>query len=284
MKSDINSRNFMQLYDLHIHTFLSDCASKTDAEPTEYIKAAEQNGLDAIGFSDHAWDIKVPGASPWYQKQPFERLAALKELLRDFEYGNIKILFGAESEFKDGILAVGEEAAERLDYIIVPHSHTHMRGFILPEGWETPEKHAQYLIKSFYELVTHQRNDLFFGVAHPMFPVGTGREDAERIYEYISDADLNECLYAAKENHIFLELNTSSIFSIGEADLKNSFYARFFHNAKAAGNDFFMGSDKHSVVRYGEFDRFMKISEYMRELGLEQEDFSKAYNCIMELN
>jgi len=58
----------MQLYDLHIHTFLSDCASKTNAEPTEYIKAAEQNGLDAIGFSDHAWDIKVPGASPWYQK------------------------------------------------------------------------------------------------------------------------------------------------------------------------------------------------------------------------
>jgi histidinol phosphatase-like PHP family hydrolase len=199
------------------------------------------------------------------------------------EYPDIKVLFGAESEYARSILAVGEEAVSQLDYIIVPHSHTHMRGFVLPEGWESPEKHAQYLVKSFYELCTHRKRNLFFGVAHPMFPVGLSEEDCERIYSYITDSDMNEGLYAAAENGIFLELNMASCGSLSRENLENSFYARFFNNAKKAGCRFFMGSDKHKVIPYGEPDRFFLIEEYIRKLGLDENDFKEALDKIMNL-
>jgi len=275
----------MQLYDLHTHTFLSDCASKTNANPIDYVRVAKQNGLVAIGFTDHAWDSSIDGASPWYKKQPFERLRAARELLADDEVNElgIKILFGAETEYAGGILGVSEKAANELDYIIVPHSHTHMRGYVLPNGWESPRKHAQYLVKSFFEVCTHPKRELFFGIAHPMFPCGLNLEEAEQVYSFISDTDMNEGLYAAKENGIFLELNTSCISKINEKNLKNSFYARFFNNAKKVGTSFFMGSDKHKVINYGEPDCFMKIKDYIKILGLEEADFKAALDYFRAL-
>lgn len=275
----------MQLYDLHTHTFLSNCASKTNANPIDYVIAAKQNGLAAIGFSDHSWDSSIEGASAWYKKQPFERLKATKELIKnsDVDLSGIKIVYGAETEYAGGILGVGEKAASELDYIIVPHSHTHMRGFVLPEGWESPKKHAEYLIKSFYEVCTHPNRKLFFGIAHPMFPVGLKQEDAEFIFSNIKDTNMEECLYAAKENGIFLELNASSIKTINEESLKDSFYARFFSIAKQVGNEFFMGSDKHQVIPSGKPDNFMKINTYIDKLGLQQSDFETALNVIQAL-
>jgi histidinol phosphatase-like PHP family hydrolase len=277
--------NKMKLYDLHIHTFLSDCASKTNAHPADYVKAAVQGGLAAIGFSDHAWDESIEGASGWYAKQPFCRLEARKELLSEVmaENPGIKILFGAEAEYAKGILAFGQEAAARLDYVIVPHSHTHMRGFVLPEGYDSPEKHAQYLVKSFYELCTHKKRDLFFGIAHPMFPVGQKEVDIERIFEHITDADMNEGLCAAAENGIFLELNMSSAGTLTYDTIQNSFFARFYHNAKKAGCNFFIGSDKHQVIPFGEPDRFFGINEYMEKLGLDEGDFTAALDKIFIL-
>jgi len=44
----------MQLYDLHIHTHLSICASKTNTSAIDYVREAEKGSLCAIGFTDHA--------------------------------------------------------------------------------------------------------------------------------------------------------------------------------------------------------------------------------------
>ncbi len=269
----------MTLYDLHIHTFLSDCASGNNANPVEYVRAAEKNGLCAIGFSDHAWDESIRGASPWYQKQPFKRLSVVKELLEETDT-RIKIFFGAETEYAGGVLGVGEKAAQELDYIIVPHSHTHMRGFVLPEGWDSPQKHAEYLLKSFFELCTHSSRERFFGIAHPFYPVGASKEAAEHIYSFISDQDMTECLCAAAENGVFLELNTSTFSGIELNETEDYFYSRFFYNAKRSGNSFFMGSDKHRVIPFGEPDRFMQIGELIKKLGLEERDFSAALDYI----
>lgn len=275
----------MELYDLHTHTFLSSCASKTNADPIEYIRAAKQNGLTAVGFADHAWDVAIAGASSWYQNQSFERLYSTRELIRtsDVDLSGIKILFGAETEYAGGVLGVGEKAAHTLDYILVPHSHTHMHGFVLPVGWESPQKHAQYLIQSFYEVCTHPQRGLFFGIAHPMFPNGLQEKEAEQVFSFISDNDMLEGLAAAKENGIFLELNTSAVSKLAKESLSNSYYARFFQNAKKVGNFFFMGSDKHRVILSGEQDNFKQIKEYMLKLGLEESDFSVALDLVRAL-
>ena len=67
----------MKLYDLHVHTGLSSCADP-GANITDYCAAAAENGLEIIGFADHAWDKAIAGASPWYAPQDYERLSARK--------------------------------------------------------------------------------------------------------------------------------------------------------------------------------------------------------------
>ena len=102
-------------YDLHVHTHLSDCASREAFFPL-YIKAAEENRQTLLGFADHSWASGVEGATPWYRKQPFERLAEQKKQLTDYlaEHPSpVKVLQGAEGEFANFLLGIDEAAAQR---------------------------------------------------------------------------------------------------------------------------------------------------------------------------
>ncbi len=271
----------MQLYDLHIHTYLSDCADRNNAQPADYLKEAEKAGLLAIGFADHAWDKAVPGASPWYQKQPFERLKSTKEELEGIQ-SPVKVFFGAETEYADGVLGVSAEAAQHLDYIIVPHSHTHMKGFVLPAGRESPKEHAKYLLESFYNLCSHPNRDLFFGVAHPFHPVGASFEESREIFSHITDRDLEECMAVSKQNGVYLELNTSGFSKIADEDIKDHHYSRVVYIAKEAKNRFFYGSDKHRVVPFGNPDRFFDMGKIIGLLGLQESDFFDGIKTLMQ--
>jgi len=269
----------MKLYDLHVHTNLSSCASKTNADGVDYVREAEKGGLAAIGFADHAWDENISGAWDWYKSQTFERLKTTREDVKAIN-PSIRVLFGAEAEYaKDNILAISEMGAELLDYVIVPHSHTHMVGYVLPDDCDTNEKHAAYLIKSLFSLCTHPKKHLYLGVAHPLFPHGNA-ERIDDILSHITDSDINECLAAAKENDILLELNLGVLNLCGINGIVDSEYARWIRLAASNGNHFFFGSDKHSVIPYGKSDYFYDAPKYMALLGLTDEHFSKALTKI----
>ncbi len=265
-------------YDLHIHTHLSACASR-EAFMADYIKTARELGLDLIGFADHAWDSTVEGASPWYAPQSYQRLLARRNELRETDTAGIKVLLGAEGEYAQGLLAAGEGACEFVDYILIPHSHTHMKGFVLPTDCiGNPEKHAAYLVNSFISLCNHKSRDLFFGIVHPMTPCGEAEEYKAKIYSFIIDSMLEECALAAKENGVFLEVNLAEFKKIPPEGLAEHCYQRFYKACLGAGCDFFLGSDAHGIKALTENHSVKE--RVIQSLGLTESGFKTAKHRI----
>ena len=122
-------------HDVHTHNFLSECCPDNAATVESFIKRAKELDLKVLGFSNHTWDESVPlpeTASRFYKKQcmPYELL--IKQQIPEVE--GLKILVGAETEYCGmyDVLGMGKEAALQLDYLLIPHSHVHMRDFVMP--------------------------------------------------------------------------------------------------------------------------------------------------------
>ncbi len=269
----------MTNYDIHIHTHLSSCASR-EAFMEGYIKAAKELGIDTLGFADHAWDETVAGVSPWYSTQGYKRLEARREELTHIDTDGINILLGAEGEFAQLILGLGDEGRKYVDYVLIPHSHTHMKGFVLPEECIGNAKlHADYLIKSFLALCGHEKRKLYFGIVHPMNPIGEKYEYFEEIYSHISDETLFECACAAKEADIALEVNLSSLKEIPPEAGEENCYRRFFDACKRAGCCLFLGSDAHSKEAL--ISNHTKKDSLLAKVGIKENDLTAAKHRIL---
>ncbi len=261
-------------YDLHNHTYLSACAQK-DATIFSYLKKAKEMGLEIIGITDHCWETTVEGCSDWYAEQNFERLVKTRKDLETADKTDIKVLIGAEGEYAQELLGLNENSLKYVDYLIVPHSHTHMKGFVLPQDCVgIPEKHANYLVKSFISLCNHRLKDKIFGFAHPMYPIGEKPEYVEKVYSFITDEMLIECAENAKKNNMAIEVNLSVLKQATE----NTPYKRFFDACKKTGCEFFLGSDSHSEKS---LDIHARQSELISKIGLTEEDFKSVERRIL---
>ena len=268
-------------YDLHVHTHLSDCASREAFFPL-YIKAAEENRQTLLGFADHSWASGVEGATPWYRKQPFERLAEQKKQLTDYlaEHPSpVKVLQGAEGEFANFLLGIDEEAAQYADYIIVPHDHVHMKGFVIPEEQTAPKEMALFLLKSFEALCKHPKRDLFVGLCHPMVPCCMPWQFKNEVYRYLTDPQLKDALTAAKEAGVWIELNLSEFACVPPEELENYEYIRFFRIAKEVGNTLYWGSDAHAPRTYRE--RLPFAARVLEVTGLTEDLFDEAEKAML---
>lgn len=268
-------------YDLHVHTNLSDCAAR-DAFFEQYLAIAEEKHQTLLGFSDHSWSERIPGATPFYQKQPYSRLKARKEELDAYlqeHPTDVRVLVGAEGEFANFLLGLDEEAAEIADYIIVPHDHVHMKGFVVPDGLNA-EQIASYLLKSFEALCKHPKRNLFTALCHPMIPCCHPWEYTNEVYRFLTDRQLEDALIGAKEAGLWIELNLCEFVSVPEAEWKNYEYVRFFRAAKKVGNILYYGSDSHAHKSYKQrIDAAPKVLEL---LGLTDADFAEAERLILK--
>lgn len=256
--------------DIHIHTNLSLCA-RSEATPEANIQTAKSANLKLIGFANHYWDERVPGPNGFYEPQDTAHVLKLKEnweTLEELAGSELKLLFGCETEFAHGDLGITEERATLFDYVLVPHSHTHMRGFVLPEGEESPEKHAAYLVRSFLALASHPMAKRWItGIVHPFYPCGTYGDEVTKIFQNISDAAFSEAAAAAKENDIAIELNASSFTQVPPAALQE--YHRFFAACQKAGCKFFAGSDLHQPVFSPNSSSFFWLERVADAWGIE---------------
>ncbi len=272
--------NIMVDFDIHVHTHLSACADR-QAYIKDYIRQAEECSLSLIGFADHSWDSAIPGASAWYQPQNYQRLVQRRAEKDELFSPAVTVRLGAEGEFANGLLGLGEEARALVDYVIIPHSHTHMKGFVLPTECDTPKKHADYLLKSFYALCSHPSKDLIFGIAHPFFPVGESVESMTEILSYISYPELIEAMTAARQAGLFAELNLSSFRHTLPEDADSYFYTRVLRAAAEAGTGLFAGSDSHSVPS---LKRFCDTRDALiSAIGLSEDMFTAAKHRILTL-
>jgi HisJ family histidinol phosphate phosphatase len=257
-------------HDIHLHTALSSCAKPT-ATIENYLNIAKHYGLNTIGITDHMWDSKIEGASGWYKPQDFLHINKIREQIPE-DTGGIKILFGCETEFTHkGTLAISEEVAEKLDFVLAPHSHTHMLDFVMPREYSLSSgKYAEYLLKSFMLLVGHPMKKYITAIPHPMVPLGVSDEQRREILSLITDSQYTECFSAAKEANIGIEINTSIWLQKNEEDVKNSEYIPLFTLAKKCGCKFCIGSDAHGL---GYHEPFIFADLVMDLCGITPDDF-----------
>ena len=123
------------VHDVHTHTNLSQCSHDPEALIPNYIKKAAELGHKIFGISNHLWDPKAEGASGWYKSQMTSYGLQLKDCIPEDTCG-VKVLFGVETDFfgKTGALGMLAETAKQFDYVLIPHSHTHMRNICMPDS------------------------------------------------------------------------------------------------------------------------------------------------------
>ena len=122
-------------HDIHTHTMVSSCCHDQKATAENYILKAAELGHQTLGISNHLWDETVPGANSWYRDQPLAHVLMEKPLIRSLDPHGLKILFGAEVEYcgMSNTLAFTSAIPRHFDYVLIPHTHTHMQGFVVAE-------------------------------------------------------------------------------------------------------------------------------------------------------
>ncbi len=121
------------IIDMHNHTFLSACCMEEAATAEAFINKAAEVGIQVLGISNHCWDDRMPGASPWYAPQTVEWCKTIRaEMPADTK--GVKVFLGIESEYKGATdeLGISAEGAKEFDYVLIPHTHTHMVGYVIP--------------------------------------------------------------------------------------------------------------------------------------------------------
>lgn len=256
-------------HDLHVHTFLSTCCSDPQATPEKILARAAEVGLRTVGFADHMWDRRVPGASEWYRPQSYEHIRRIREHLPADTRG-VRVLVGCETEYCGrGKVGISPEVAEQLDFVLVPMSHLHMRGFTTPPWVLTSQEVADKMVRLFNEVVELETAT---GIAHPFLPLGY-KIHTERILSLISDNQFADCFGRAAERGISLEITTSFFPSLGGGsnDFRDETFGRVLSLAKQAGCVFHFASDAHGLARIG---RVLELEPYLRTLGITREDLT----------
>ncbi len=149
------------IVDMHTHTFISDCCSDENATAQNYLDKAAEVGIQVLGITDHCWDHpRMPGASPWYAKQDIAWVKQIEKQLPVDTHG-IKFYIGIESEYcgMSDRLGISAEGAAQFDYVLIPHTHTHMKNFVMPRDpiyQQTNEKMIERLRAAFPEVSDRQ--------------------------------------------------------------------------------------------------------------------------------
>ncbi len=256
--------------DIHIHTSLSSCARR-EAVFEKYVENAAKDGLTCLGFSDHLWDSdRIEGVSKWYAPQNLAHVLELKKKLpASREMNGVKLLFGCETEFThDGKLCLAEESFEHFDYVLVPHSHTHMQSVVPREMIADHKLHAKYLMDSFMRLVTHPLAKKIVSVAHPFVP-GTQYLIYNEVQSLIPDSYLFEAFTAAQENGVAIEMNGSCLVYQSPNEIPTCEYVRIYSIAHACQCKFTYGSDSHGCDDKRQINL---VEKFLEQCGILEND------------
>ena len=132
--------------DVHTHNFLSKCSHDNQSTPAGYVDRAAELGLRLLGFANHCWDERVEGASSWYHDQSLAFQMQIKNNIPKDTKG-VRVLVGIETEYcgmSDTLGITAEGAKEnQLDFVLIPHTHVHMRNFVMPYAAEEVKKRAE---------------------------------------------------------------------------------------------------------------------------------------------
>ncbi len=265
-------------HDLHIHTGLSLCAERS-ASAEGYVTLAKRIGLTKLGFSDHYWDEHVnspsnccrEGVEDFYVPQNTAHIEALRPQLDALRGQGVELLFGCEGEYdpyRHGV-AISEAVAERMDFIIVPNSHTHM---MMPKAlYEPYEKHAAYMVNAYREIIDSPVSRYITAMAHPFEAVACPY-DNRILMCLIPDDEYRRLFDRTAEKGIAIEINVSGLCRKTTAEIERDPVLHLFFLAKECGCRFTFGSDAHCHTVH---ERYMAVTAHIADLlALTEQDLS----------
>lgn len=249
-------------HDFHIHTALSLCASET-ATVDNYLKIAKNIGLKKLGFSNHFWDDRIEGANDWYKQQNYQHLSLLKPELEKAAGSGIQLYFGCETEY-DYIhhgVAITEETAEKFDYVLVPHLHSHMP-WVSKDYRMSAQKHMELMIQTYEEIIDSNVSRYITAMAHPFTAYGY-LGDRDILIDMISDDVFRRLFEKTASKSIAFEINVSSMRNKTADEIETCPQIRMYKIAKECGCKFIFGSDAHNNEDHNSYSNADLVAELL---------------------
>ena len=221
--------------DLHIHSYISPCSGDPEQTPERILAYAVENGFTDICLTDHFWDEKIPGATPYLAT--WETLGRLKEALPLPQTDTIRFMFGCETELhKSGTLAIARETFDEFDFVVIPINHFHMDGFTIEESDRgRPDRLAKLWAERFLHVLSMDLPFEKVGFAHlscELMDTSSRRAHLD-VCGLIPDDDMKRCFSLAAERGAGIELNFETFFSYSDAELEE--LMRMYRVAKSEG-------------------------------------------------
>ncbi len=257
-------------HDLHIHSRLSSCSNDPEQSTQNLLRYAEENGYGYICLTDHFWSSEVNGASNWYAPQNYEHISKSLPLPQS---DKVKFYFGCETDMdKSFRLGISANDLERLDFIIIPTTHMHMRGFTIDESDDSIERRRELYIERFHRLLDCDLPFNKIGIAHLTcnLIVPSGEKRNITVIDGIEDSVYIELFSRAAKLGAGIELNCGDIDYTAYTESELSSILRPYKIAKQQGCKFYLGSDGHHPARLKTaLDRFKQIID---RLELQESD------------
>ena len=212
--------------------------------PENILKYAIDNCFTDICITDHFWDEKVPGATPYLAD---ENLASLKASLPLPMVDGVRFMFGCETELdRHGTLAIARETFDEFDFVVIPINHFHMSGFTIPdEARDRPDVLSALWVERFLRVLNMDVPHYKIGFAHLSCELmaSYSRRAHLDVCNMIKDDDMKRCFSLAAERGAGIELNFETFFDYTGDELDE--LLRMYRVAKGEGCRFYFGSDAH---------------------------------------
>lgn len=200
------------IMDLHTHTIASGHAYSTILEMAE---AAGRKGIELLGITEHGPAMKGSCDTIYFEN--------LKVIPRE-RYG-VQMLFGAEANVMDenGTLDLPDELLARMDLCV---ASLHIPCFP-PQGREENTRAYRNVMKNPYVNIIGHPDD-------PRYPI-----------------DFRAVVETAKEQHVLLEMNNSSLVPTSFRKATEEGYLEFLELCREYDQPIVMGSDAHVDIDVG---------------------------------
>lgn len=253
--------------DLHIHSQISFCSADPEQTTERILKYALDNGIKTLCLADHFWDETMEGASVWYEDQNYSHISKALPLP---QADGVRFLFGAETEMnKYNVVGVSKERYEILDFVVIPTTHFHMRGYtIFDEEGDNAACRAKAWINRLDKVLSMDIPFKKTGLAHLTCGlIAPTREEYLETLRLLPEKEMEILFERAAQVGVGIELNASDMgYAPEEADI----VLRPYKIAKEKGCKFYMGSDAHHPQ--GLDIAKSRFEKGVEALGLSEED------------